>query len=458
VSGPRSVRPAAFRLVDGAVLAALFAIVFGATHLPGSGPRDLGDIAAVGFLLLAGTLASRLLESVGLPHLTAYLAVGVLVGPHVLHLVGPEAVADLMPVNALALSLIALAGGAELRVDGLREGLRGLAWATLLQNLLGFAGAALTFLAARPLLPFTEGLAWPAIVAAALLWGTVATTRSPAAVLGVASQLRPAGALTSFTFNFVMTSDVVVVVLLAIVTSVCRPLVDASVPFSLQTFRELGHELAGSVSLGATLGLALALYLRFVRQGVFLVLVVIGLVLTQAIDYVHLDWLLVFIAAGFVVRNASRQGDALLAAIERTGEIVYVVFFATAGAHLELPLLARLWPVALLLAGVRAALAIGAGRLSSRLADEAPVLRRWGFAGLVSQAGLALGVASAVAREFPAFGAGFGALAIAVVAVNEVAGPILFKAALERAGEAGRAVPQAEAAPARAALDAQRSS
>jgi hypothetical protein len=437
VNGPRAAASAASRSLDGAVLAVLVAIPFASTQL--GGPRELGHIAAVGFLLLAGTIAAGLLEVVGLPHLTAYLAVGALAGPHAVHLVGRDALESLVPVNALALSLIALAGGAELRLDGLRHGLRGLAWATLWQNLITFAGAALVFLAARPLLPFTSGLGGPVVFAAALLWGTVAMTRSPAAVLGIAAQLRPAGALTSFTFNFVMTSDVVVVLLLAVVIMFCRPLVDPSVPLSLQAFRELGHELVGSVALGTTLGLALALYLRFVRRGVFLVLVAIGLVLTQAIDYLHLDWLLVFIVAGFIVRNVSRQGDALLKSIEQTGEVVYVVFFAIAGAHLELPLLAQLWPVALLLAGTRGVLTMAAGRLSSRLAGDAPVLRRWGFAGLVSQAGLALGVAHQAAREFPAFGAGFAALAVAVVAVNEVVGPILFKAALERAGEAGKA-------------------
>jgi hypothetical protein len=70
------------------------------------------------------------------------------------------------------------------------------------------------------------------------------------------------------------------------------------------------------------------------------------------------------------------------------------------------------------------------------------VVRQWGFAPLVSQAGLALGMAAIVERAFPSFGPGFRALAVATVAVNEMVGPVLFKVALERAGES-RAVAQA---------------
>jgi len=169
-----------------------------------------------------------------------------------------------------------------------------------------------------------------------------------------------------------------------------------------------------------------------------LVFVALGLVMTQVLDYLRFDWLLIFITAGFVVQNLSAQGDRFLAAIERLGEIVFVIFFATAGAHLDLPLLGKLWPLALALALARAGCTFGAGRLASRLADDPPALRRWGWSGLVSQAGLALGVAARIQGEFPAFGTAFAAMAVATVALNEMIGPVLFKTALDRTGETAR--------------------
>jgi hypothetical protein len=90
------------------------------------------------------------------------------------------------------------------------------------------------------------------------------------------------------------------------------------------------------------------------------------------------------------------------------------------------------------LAGSRAAVTWVGTRLSGRLAGDSPVLRRWGWSGLVSQAGLALGLSVLVAREFPSVGTGFRALAVATVAINEMIGPVLFKLALDRAGETSK--------------------
>jgi len=44
-----------------------------------------------------------------------------------------------------------------------------------------------------------------------------------------------------------------------------------------------------------------------------------------------------------------------------------------------------------------------------------------------------------IERAFPSFGAGFRSLAVATVAVNELVGPVLFKLALDRTGESGKA-------------------
>jgi hypothetical protein len=125
----------------------------------------------------------------------------------------------------------------------------------------------------------------------------------------------------------------------------------------------------------------------------------------------------------------------LLHAVEQMGGIVFVVFFATAGAHLDLELLRNSWQIALTLCLVRAGSTLFAARLSSRLAGDPPVLKRWGWSSLVSQAGFALGLSVVIARAFPEFGDNFRSLAIATVAINEMVGPILFKFGLDRAGE-----------------------
>jgi Kef-type K+ transport system membrane component KefB len=388
-------------------------------------------------------LMSELLETIGLPHLSGYLLAGIIGGPHVLHLVDHHTVEELSPVNTLALSLIALAGGAELRVETLRSVARSLAWATLIQSTLVLLCMAGVFLAIAGYVPFTQGLSPRALIGVSLLWGVLAVSRSPSACMGILSQTRAKGPVATFALAFIMLSDVVVVVLLAIMLMLARPLITASGSISLDDFTALGHEILSSVAVGVTLGLGLSIYLRLVGRQLLLVLLAIGFGLSDTFTYIHVDSLLAFLAAGFVVTNLSDQGEKLLHSIEQTGSVVFVVFFATAGAHLDIPLLKQSWPVAVALCASRVLFTVFAGQVSSRLADDGPTLKRWGWSSLVSQAGLALGLSVVIAKAFPSFGEGFRSLAIAAVALNEMIGPVLFKFALDRAGETDRHEPEA---------------
>ncbi|MEB2313580.1 MAG: cation:proton antiporter [Sorangiineae bacterium] len=431
-------------------LALVVAVQVGATLVVKDYTGPVAVIAAVGFLLLAGELLARLFEPLGLPHLSGYLCAGILAGPHVAGLIGHQTVHQLAPVNALALTLIALAGGAELRIADLRRAARSLAWATLSQNVLALVAIGGVFILLTRFMPFTHGMTFTAILGVAVLWGVMGTTRSPAATLAILSQTRAKGPLAEFTLAFIMTSDVVVLVLLAVAMMTARALLEGVAP-NLAAFTDLGHELVGSTSLGVALGLGLAIYLRLIGRQVVLVLIAIGFGLTEALKYLRLDPLLTFMIAGFVVQNLSAQGKKLLESIERTGDVVFVVFFATAGTELDLPLLRQLWPVALALAVARGLATWGAHRLGSRLAGDSPFIRRWGFTGMISQAGLALGLAMVVRQSFPSFGAEFGSLAVASLALNEMVGPVLFKLALDRAGETAPASLRAGPAPAPAA-------
>jgi Kef-type K+ transport system membrane component KefB len=438
MSAPSAPKGFATRFVQAVALTVVFGVLYLATRLTPELEGQLGTVAAIGFLLLAGTLLSELLETIGLPHLSGYLLAGIVGGPYVLHLVDHHTVDRLAPVNTLALSLIALAGGAELRMETLRQVAKSLRYATFVQSFFVMGVMALVFMALGRFLPFVADLGFTALAGVALLWGVLCIARSPSACMGILAQTRAKGPVATFSLAFIMASDVVVVVLLAVAMMIARPMITGSGGFSMRDVEMLGHELVGSVAFGTTLGLALAAYLKLVGRQLLLVLLAIGFGLSDFLRYVHVDPTLAFLAAGFVVQNLTAQGPKLVHAIEQTGGVVFVVFFGNAGAHLNLPLLKQLWPVALTLCGTRALASIVAARISSRLANDEPSLRSWGWSSLVSQAGFALGLSVVIAKAFPTIGPGFRDLAIASVAINEMVGPVIFKLALDRAGETRR--------------------
>jgi hypothetical protein len=58
-----------------------------------------------------------------------------------------------------------------------------------------------------------------------------------------------------------------------------------------------------------------------------------------------------------------------------------------------------------------------------------------GWLGLVSQAGIAIGLAAAARRAFPEWGVSLEALVVVMIGVHEIAGPICFSRALRLTGE-----------------------
>jgi hypothetical protein len=88
-------------------------------------------------------------------------------------------------------------------------------------------------------------------------------------------------------------------------------------------------------------------------------------------------------------------------------------------------------PIAL----VRAAAIWQGVRWGARWAGIAGDERRLVWMGLVSQVGVAIGLAAIVADAYPVRGAELSGLLLALVALNQTLGPILFRRALTAAGE-----------------------
>ena len=197
MTGRPAPRTLGVRLVRGGVLGAFGAFMYYTTRVVPQAPGGLWVIAAIGLLLLAGTITSELLEFVGLPHITGYLLAGVIAGPHVLDIVDEKTVETLSPVNTLALSLIALAGGAELDLQEVRKAIGSLGWAMLAQFTFNLIGAAGTFLAMRRFIPFVQGMPVGPLFGVAILWAVLATPRSPSATLGPGRRTRESPTATT---------------------------------------------------------------------------------------------------------------------------------------------------------------------------------------------------------------------------------------------------------------------
>ncbi|MEZ4318174.1 MAG: cation:proton antiporter, partial [Myxococcota bacterium] len=453
-------------LRKGLIVSVLFVgivLLYASRGVP-SGEFSTG-LMAVGFVILASYTIGELAEVAKLPHITGYLLAGLLLGgsvAHTLHdlpfiepwlfppfdkgLLNENVLKQLGLMDTLALALICLTAGGELKLESLKSGLwriLGILGAQTVTILTGITGLFLLMSQSWSPLLFDKfaGLDLTQAVAVGAVLASVALATAPAATIAVINSTGSKGPMTSNILPVVVLKDVVVVVAFSATSAIA---VGALGTGGGGSFGAAIGIIVASIVFGLLVGLVIDLYLRYV--GAEVLLFIVGMIfataegatlIAHAIDPAgHPELALVFIAAGFATGNFSSVGDELIHEVERLSLPVYVVFFTMAGAKLHLDDLLASWQFALLLVGTRIAMIWAGVAIGSRVPGTDAMTRKYAWMGFISQAGLALTLAGAIQRTFGGeLGSGLFSLILAGVALNEILGPVLLQFGLGFAGE-----------------------
>lgn len=406
---------------------------FAPVDIAGSGPA--GTTLSCGFLILTAILAGSLIAEVGLPRITAYLVTGALVGPEMLGLVSTEMVDGLNLFRGLAVPFIALLVGAELHVPSLSPGLRGSIAITVVTALTSIAVITGAAFAAREFLPFLAGQDTTHALLLCALLAVPLTASSPAVALALRDDAEAEGPLIRSVLAIVVMLSLLLVALTAVSVPVATAML-AAPGDALRSAGRLAWTLFGSLALGVGAGLGFAAFLRKLRAGGTLFAIGLSFAAAELGPRVGLDPLALALAAGIFLRNGTALGPRVLADMKPITLPVYVAFFAVAGATIPLSSFSAVGLAALLLVTARA-IGLNLGwRVGARMAGATDTVRRFGGLGLLPQADLALALAALAAAAFPDPSA--LSLIAAVVAIDALVGPVLFRIALVRSGEAGQ--------------------
>jgi len=402
---------------------------------------------ALGFLLLTAFVGGDLAKRARLPRITGHLLVGFAVGPAWLGLVRRDEVDALRFIGDAALVWIALAAGAELTLQRLRE--QRVALARLAGGAIVFPVLIITavLLSVSPWFPLTRHQSLGDAVAVALALGAVSAASSPAVAMGLVSELAARGPFARTLLAVTVVKDVAVAILFMLLLAAGKAFASPGA-LNATVAGEALLALTASLAVGALLGFGLSRYLRLIRRDTTLLLVAVALVAAEVVRLVHLETTIVALAAGFVLVSFSPvEGERARRELKRGWPPLYILFFVLAGAGLRVSALAELWPWVLLLVGLRAVSVRYGLRWAGRHPSVPPALAREGWLGLLSQAGLALGLAQVARRAFPEWGVSLETLVVAMIGVHEVVGPICFRRALKRAGEITEDIADAEGSP-----------
>jgi Trk K+ transport system NAD-binding subunit/Kef-type K+ transport system membrane component KefB len=406
---------------------------------------------------LASKQIGRAFSSIGLPYITGYLLAGTLAGPFILGMMPSGSIDSLRFIDELSLAIIAFVAGSELFLKELRSQLR-----TILLNAGGIVVAALLLIGLAlfglaGVLAFAEGFTTAERIAMALLGATVLLALSPASTIAVMQEVRAKGTFSKTILSITVVMDVVIIVLFAIAAAFAGTLIEG---------RTLSALFVGMLALDLVLAVLVGVFIGGILTGILrttfnqvvktALILAVGLGLFTAAHYIdglglgiHLEPLLSAMIAGFFVTNFTENRREFEDVLHDVSPMVYVAFFTLTGVGLKLDVLLSLaGAVALVLFFVRMFAIFVGSFLGGTLAGESRQYRRLAWAGLITQAGIALGLSREISVAFPdTLGSDFATMIIAVVVLNEIFGPMLLKFALRQSGdshEPGKPTPDAE--------------
>lgn len=393
------------------------------------------SLAGMGFVMLAAYAVAELGSVLSLPQVTGYILAGVILGPSVGRIISGELVGDMRMFNTLALGLIATSAGLELDVKQMVRLARTLLLTTLIKVVAGVSLVALAFILVETALGLLGLKTRGELLTLALVLAVLSIGTSPSIALAVLNETRAKGRLSDLVLGAAVFKDLVVVVGLAMATAVGRVWLSPGAQLEAGVLIDVAVELGGSIVAGSIVGLIFILYVRFIRAEMLLFVAAMILVVAELCRAVHLELLLVFIASGFVVRNFSKFEHELMRPLRLVALPVFVLFFANAGASVDLATTYQILPLALTVCLVRAGVYLLASRWGGQWAGESRAIRRYAWLAYLPQAGVTLGLVGLAGLQLPQLAGPITTTGVAVVALNLLVGPITLRRALGAVGE-----------------------
>ena len=441
---PGLIRPVLMLLALLALVAAARSFTRGTADVQAT---SSGAAMGFGLALLGAVFMGQLFGALRLPRLTGYLFLGVLAGPQAFDLITERMLADLKLVNGVAIALIALTAGLELNMKKMRPRLASIA----AMGGLGIGTTivvvtAASFALASFLPQFDRDFTMPQRAAVALLTGTVFATVSPSVALAILAETGSEGPVSETAMGLVVLGDIALVIGFAAVNA----LVAGRFSGGGETggAGTLFFEIFGSLGVGVGLGFILSVYVRRVARKTALFAFGMCFLAAEAGGRLHLDPLLLCLSAGLTVENLTAvEGTALAHDLEIAALPTFAVFFCVAGAGLHIREFAHVAHWAVLFALMRGCSLLLGARVGAFISKPQESVRKYGPYALLPQAGVAIGLAILVKKQFggtvehPQWGARLADVVLGTIALNEFIGPSILRWAMTKTGEAGKKAP-----------------
>lgn len=380
----------------------------------------------IGLVVSFGLLGGRVARKFNLPDVTGFLIGGLFLGPSFLNIITDSDTGMINFINELALSAIAFNIGGEFIMKQIKKLGKEIFIIAVFEVLVVVV---LVFGVMFYLL--NQPFVFSVMVA------SMSAATAPAGTMMVIRQYRAKGPLTNTILPVAALDDALGIMVFGLAMSLAKISLGEVTGNGLALAAAPFIEIALSLVLGSVLGVILSYLSKFVKSSEEMTSFILVFILASSglAQVFELSSLLSSMMMGAVFVNISKKPLKVFSNINQFMPPFNLLFFALAGSSLDLSVLSSIGLLGLAFVLSRMFGKVIGSTMGAYVAKSEPVVKKYLGWALLPQGGISIGLSMVVKDQLPALSDGIVTLILFSVLVFEIAGPILAKVAITKAGE-----------------------
>jgi Kef-type K+ transport system membrane component KefB len=403
----------------------------------------------LGFTILIGYIFGKYIKFLKLPSIIGFMTLGVILGPSFLNLHSEAIQSELSFITEIALGFVALSIGLELKLSILKQFGKSIIYIIIFESFGAF------------LVVFTGIYLTTKNVPLALIFASIAPASAPAGTVAIIQEYKAKGTLTKALYAVVGFDDGLGIIIFGFAAAIANSiLVTQSGGAEESTFMlmlEPLKEIIFSILLGGGLSFLFALMSKKIESVSDITILAFGFIFVSLgiCSILNLSLILTNMVFGMVLINTQSQSliRKLHEPLPLIMPLLFILFFTLAGANLHISSLPALGVIGVVYILGRTIGLMSGAFIGGTVGKAEPKIKKYLGMGILSQAGVAIGLALIVKSRFAGLGKVIsnengvittngdyiGSVIITTVTATciffELIGPILTKIALKKAGE-----------------------
>ena len=383
-----------------------------------------GIIIGLGFLIGKGTHLLKITGIVG------YIATGIILGPEVLGILQLNSI-EIETITNVALGFVAFIIGGELTISLLRKMGKSIIAIIIGESLGAF------FVVFIGIYLLTNDLTL------SILFAAMAPASAPAGAVAVIHEYKAKGKLTNAILAVVGFDDGLAVLIYAFSIAMLGVVISGVLSVSTMLIEPIIN-IGGALIIGSGIGLIFAvIFKRLIEREEIIVIAITAIFITAGLSILlDVSLILACMSLGMIIINLYPQDNKpVFDHIKSISLPIYILFFVIAGINLHLGLLVSIGAIGIVYIICRSIGLISGSYLSALASKADPVIKNNIGFGILSQAGVAIGLSLIASNKLTELGyPEVGTLIVTTIAatsvVFEIIGPLSARYAIFKSGEA----------------------